>query len=697
MSTVYYTAFDNMQKYNNEQLGEIIKNVTLGPFQPKFYKKANNEMDLESAAIQFIHTRCVGLRFDPKKEDEYGKRDNYTGKSGKQENSIPYNMQMDIDRLTFEKALERFIESGTKDDAFDVYFCYLEMFVGSYGKCNRMIELLSEFENNGSSLLMKHRDHYSHSVYVFALGLAIYETNAYFRKAYNDYYNKALVEGQTIDHHFLQYWGLTALFHDIGYPFELPFEQVESYFEERGSKEDRSRVERRVWPFIAYKNIDNYIAFSEIEAQQQGTSIYNKLSKLYNSEEGFSEEIDSTEKLFAFELERKLGTEYDVSYADVLKKLHSKPADPEKNGHFMDHAYFSATVLFRELNENVDQGEGFNQSTIDALTAILLHNSLFKFGITNYKKILHPFKKELHPLAYMLMLCDEIQCWDRTSYGRNSRTQCHPANARFSFRNNGIQVTYIYDENDADKIKEYKDEYRKALEKGVSEDDLPEMKAFSTMVDYQREIDGEYIKNTFLSDIEKIVAINQENELSLDVCVDLEAIDYTRKKVFLSESSFIHLYYFAVALNAQYEEATQPVEVYRQDFDELSLEYKLSNILQAKEFASHLNQIGCFYTDRAVNFELKKFFDVDELVTMGIREHARWDAEKIMMAWEKADSETTKLFAEKKVIREQLRMHNLIDTAFESLPKEEQLKDQRPLNTMMEKLREFDGIRIYKL
>ncbi len=30
-----------------------------------------------------------------------------------------------------------------------------------------MIELLSEYEANGSGLLMKHRDHYSHSVYVF--------------------------------------------------------------------------------------------------------------------------------------------------------------------------------------------------------------------------------------------------------------------------------------------------------------------------------------------------------------------------------------------------------------------------------------------------------------------------------------------------------------------------------------------------
>ena len=95
-------------------------------------------------------------------------------------------MQMDIDRLCFENAIERFLKSGKKEDAFDVYFCYLEMFVGNYEKTRRMIELLSEFEANGSGLLMKHRDHYSHSVYVFILGLAIYQSNKIYRTAYND-------------------------------------------------------------------------------------------------------------------------------------------------------------------------------------------------------------------------------------------------------------------------------------------------------------------------------------------------------------------------------------------------------------------------------------------------------------------------------------------------------------------------------
>jgi len=56
-----------------------------------------------------------------------------------------------------------------------------------------------------------------------------------------------------------------------------------------------------------------------------------------------------------------------------------------------------------------------NDKHIDSLTAILMHNSLFKFAISFYKDddAKGPLKMDKHPLAYLLMLCDELQCWDR--------------------------------------------------------------------------------------------------------------------------------------------------------------------------------------------------------------------------------------------------------------------------------------------
>lgn len=128
------------------------------------------------------------------------------------------------------------------------------MFVGDYKKTRRMIELLSEFEANGSSLLMRHRDHYSHSVYVFCLGLAIYQSNAVYREKYMKEYN--IADEKKAACHYLKYWGLASLFHDIGYPFELPFEQDASYFEVDG--DDRSKR-----PYLSYHGLEKFTKFNK--------------------------------------------------------------------------------------------------------------------------------------------------------------------------------------------------------------------------------------------------------------------------------------------------------------------------------------------------------------------------------------------------------------------------------------------------
>ena len=110
------------------------------------------EFSLEGAALKFIRESCEELGFDQEKSDIEKRESIYLGHSLR-ENEIPYNMEMDINRLCLENALDGFLKSGKKEDAFNVYFCYLEMFIGDYEKVRRMIELLSEFEANGSELL----------------------------------------------------------------------------------------------------------------------------------------------------------------------------------------------------------------------------------------------------------------------------------------------------------------------------------------------------------------------------------------------------------------------------------------------------------------------------------------------------------------------------------------------------------------
>lgn len=467
----------------------------------KIASKEYTKYSLEYEALRFVRERCEGLRFDSDR-DKTGNVDR-DGKSIRP-NQIPYNMEKDIDRLCMEKAIARFLKTGKKEDAFDVYFCYLEMFVGDYEKTRRMIELLSEFEANGSGLLMKHRDHYAHSVYVFCLGLAIYESNSTYRKSYKKFYD--IDDENQAACHYLQYWGLASLFHDIGYPFELPFEQVCSYFEVDGNKRDKR-------PFMAYQELGSFTTISKDK------NVKARLKELIPDRS-----FKTTDELFAYILADKLGKDYSVDEKQMQGYLEKKPVSPNMFGYFMDHAYFSATVLFKKLFE--EMGCSLEAGHLDALTTILMHNSFYKFCIANpnrkqdgrhlsYKEDGNiPFKAEVYPLAYMLMLCDKLQCWDRTAYGRNSKKELHPMGCTMDLSGDSIKIIYLFDERDVAKVERFKDEYIAWLQ--LPKERREEKDAAGKMVYPQpglKAYSGMFIKRdgttVFQSDIERIVDLTE--------------------------------------------------------------------------------------------------------------------------------------------------------------------------------------------
>ncbi len=655
-------------------------------------KRSFAENGLEDAALRFVRERCEGLRFDAGKAKEEAETGALLGRSNGRY-PIPYNMQMDVDRLCLENAIARFLGSGRKEDAFDVYFCYLEMFVGGYGQTRRMIELLSEFEANGSSLLMKHRDHYSHAVYVFILGLAIYQTSAHYRRVYAEFYG--LSEEHAAAHHFLEYWGLASLFHDIGYPFELPFEQVCSYFEVGGDK-------RETRPYISYNDLDRICAI--------GGPAAARLEALFGV--GFR----SSDELFAHALTERLSGVYGFTGEQMLDFLRRKPTHPESFGHYMDHAYFSATLLFRKLF--CELGLALRKEHIDALTAILMHNSLYKFSIAHYKDEARniPFRAALHPLAYLLMLCDELQCWDRVAYGRNSRKELHPFGCDFDFRDGAVNACYLFDAEQSGRMDAFRERFAAWEASGADKADRPKLKAYSEMY----APDGGVC--AFQTDIERIV---DPADVPLRVRIEVRKRAYSQSAAYLSESSYIHLFSFALVLNGVWsmlgdwkaakdagrEEVFISGEENRarfwDDFNTLSLEYKLSNINQAKGFAGYMDAIGCFFTDKAVDFEMVDRFTEAELQVIGRAEHRRWLQDHYDMGWLNGP------YGNRDPQREQLRLHMDMIPGLEEAPetvsaamadenylrigKAEQEKDTAPMECMLAMLRMFDGLRIYRL
>nr|MBQ6241832.1 hypothetical protein [Lachnospiraceae bacterium] len=653
----------------------------VGPFEPALYGAGREGNDLKSAALRFLHERCEGLRFSSGKEILEEETGLYLGTS-LLPGQIPYNMQMDIDRLCLERELEKFIDSGVAVDAYTVYYSYLEMYMGAYGRSSKMIELLSEFESNASTLLMKHRDHYSHSVYVFALGLAVYETNAGFRETFKSFYGFKKEEEHEAAAFFLEYWGLTALFHDIGYPFEIPFEQVLAYFE----VDDIERGPGCL--FLSYRNL-NCLSNPGKEASE-------RLNEL------FERPFASVEELLAYGIGKRLGAAYGVTEEYLLEKICRKPTDPDQFDYYMDHAFFSAMRLYQEFIE-VRGAEALTEAHLDVLTAIMLHNSLFKFAIAFYNdddKRKAPLKAELHPLAYLLMLCDELQCWDRTAYGRNSRTELHPMSAEFDFGRGMIHALYCFDAEESEKIGKYEARYRE-WEK-TRDGKAPRLKAYSDMAEKEQR---------FRTDIEKIVDLS---DYPLFLTTFMRTADRGKKHTYLSGSSFLHLYDFAVAMNGRYryqgKEDEISVEQLEREFDVMSLEYKLSNINQVKSFSKYLNAIDCFFTDKPVDFEMLHEFEPAQIVVFAPMEHARWIREHRLMGWTAGDLYETALPADDPEIpslREQMRQHKLcmngdfgemeILRHYLDLSEDEQEKDWKPFNTMLKLIRKFDGLRIYKL
>lgn len=224
----------------------------------------------------------------------------------------------------------------------------------------------------------------------------------------------------------------------------------------------------------------------------------------------------------------------------------------------------------------------------------------------------------------------------------------------------------------------------------------------------------------FAADIEKIV---DTSNISLTVIPNTKEADRKNKHTYLSRSNFLHLYDFAVALNARYSyqgsEKNVATSALEKEFEALSLEYQISNINQAKSFARYLDELGCFYTDRPVDYEMITSFTEKQMKVFAPMEHERWIREHISMGWISGNLyETAKLPDEflkrhgdeitaRKALREQLRMHKLamdgkpkrweIFAHYEALPEEEKKKDFEPFNSMLKLIKKFDGLRIYRL
>ena len=154
-----------------------------------------------------------------------------------------------------------------------------------------------------------------------------------------------------------------------------------SYFEVEHKERGKGSL------YLAYHSVESLTALDE-EAVSRFESLYGR-------------RFETVTDLLAYDITEKLGCAYGFNEPYMADVLRSKPVSPERFGYFMDHAVFSAARLYKELAEEIGP-QRLTRLHVDALSAIILHNSLFKFSISFYKdkaKRKQPLKADLHPLG----------------------------------------------------------------------------------------------------------------------------------------------------------------------------------------------------------------------------------------------------------------------------------------------------------
>ena len=544
------------------------------------------------------------------------------------------------DKLCFQNSLKQFLTSGKKEDAFSVYFCFSEIFKlfgQGYDNIKKLIEMLSDHEYHSGELLSKHRDHYSHSVYVFALGLAFYANDPAFRRNYLTFYHLEDDGNSAFD--FLKFWGMVSLFHDIGYPFQIAHEQIKTYAEEVWGTEGDDR------PFVSYGNFTKMIALN--------SSVSEKLASVFPDAEPFLSYND----LFAYGLQKREG--YDPTA--VCKKLTERVIEQPK---FMDHGYFSAVILARQLFSSPDYD--FNMHYLDVLTAILLHNNFNKHDAPNK----HAIRFDEHPLAYLIILCDELQCWDRLAYGKVSKRDPVAWDFGLEIAENKLRVCYTYDSYETRTYNEDDLKLKVALNKNYAEMDT------GVFVEKIRE----YIDTPL-----KIIVTTREKKKQ------------KKTNLFASDDNFISLCDLAKAIHASYNDHCMLLssDFMSEDFGNLDLEFKLSNIEQAKSFSYKLELINCFYSRKDLDYPVVEDFnkvDTNYKNNLGFlcrEEHVRWVKEKLAMGWKYGTDYTTKEERNRKKIHKDI-------VPYEMLSKDDRSKDELMVKNILRLLKKFDSnIKIY--
>ena len=454
-----------------------------------------------------------------------------------------------------------------------------------------LVKIMKEYEKRTGPLVDKQRDHFIHSVNVFILGLAIYSQNSHYREMFRQYVKKSpyrkyyRIKDNFSHEEFLYRWGIASLFHDIGYPVEIIGKQMKRFVND-GIKSISSSYD--VETYLNFKDFDEFNSIRRLKP-----TFGDNYWKAY-PETKFIDLFKPTD-IMAF----KISLDFrQIDLFDVQKHL-NKFINIMSEGGFIDHGFFSSILvlnsygyLIQKYSKNQDF---FFYPIVDSATAILLHNYYKNFLQKN------PFKlPELHPstspLAFLLILCDELQEWNRRPLGIKDQENSHVNKLHIKINDDLLGVRYIVKSG--------------AMGLGFSqnkEDALNDLLS---------------LRSIFSWGLSIFTEVNHKS-----VIKEMEDSEARTPNVLLRNVEQL-----AIAIHEDYAEKERENGREVKDFSELSPELKMSNVRQAKSIATKIRLIGCEIVP-IDDVREKYHLSDNEIMDLAIYEHEQWCKEKENNGW----------------------------------------------------------------
>lgn len=497
-------------------------------------------------------------------------------------------------------AVADFFANETKETALRVYRAFLDAYRIRMEDGNDsfidLFDVLRSYEENAAVLLSEQRDHYVHSVNVFLTGLAIYARNANYRAVFDGTVldKKAYPYSYDTRHEeFFYRWGIASLFHDVGYPVEIIARQLSDYIDFAA---DADGSETKVNAHLEFDRFDELNCIKEIARKRDFTQC------LYDACEE-TVYIDPLKPIDLMAL--RLHLAFGIDLYTIKKALDGYVATMAQSG-YVDHGFYSSLILLKWYGYVIQRcgyrSEYFFWPIVDSASAILLHN-FYRNNMTVDKHFaLGPMEPARHPIAYLLILCDELQEWNREAYGTKTRSMSLPEEASIVISDIRLDVTYI-------------------VKKGTLKTTFSAEKE-----DYLRYVldMGDLFPNGFSIGCHATESFDPRSGL-------------LRKETPMPRPFIENIERLAIAVHEDYNQKQltrypdKPLDY--PSFERLPDDMKYSNFRQAYDIVDKLNAIGCAMVPESAEGEAVLSFDIDTVEFLAAREHEAFVDERVRKGW----------------------------------------------------------------